>query len=285
MRLAPVILAGALSATVASAIDPLIAQAVAQVTTDPSALDALRKPSPPARRHHVPRRRAPARHPAEAAPETAKPETAKAETAKPGATKPETAKPEATKPRIAEPPAKPPAEPPRPAQPGKPAVPAIPPAILALPPPIQVPTAHPPPLPTAPVANDAPGDATAIPGGVRITFGEGRADLNPATEAVIRDFGQSQVAKPDQPITVYAYAAGSREDPSTPRRLSLERALAARAVLIHAGIPSPRIYPRALGATGGTGEPDRVDVVAGAPAPTEPDAPTPQPAVPPEPRP
>ena len=63
-----------------------------------------------------------------------------------------------------------------------------------------------------------------------------------------------------------ATAAGSADDPSTPRRLSLSRALAARAVLITEGIASTRIYVRALGASGPPdGPPDRVDVSAGLP--------------------
>ena len=67
----------------------------------------------------------------------------------------------------------------------------------------------------------------------------------------------------DQPIgiDVVATAAGSADDPSTPRRLSLSRALAVRAVLINEGIPSTRIYPRALGPNIGDGPPDRVDVI------------------------
>ena len=40
------------------------------------------------------------------------------------------------------------------------------------------------------------------------------------------------------------------------------RALAARAVLISEGIPSARIYVRALGAAGGDGPADRVDVTS-----------------------
>ena len=61
-----------------------------------------------------------------------------------------------------------------------------------------------------------------------------------------------------------AYAAGSAEDPSTPRRLSLARALAARAVLLHEGVASTRIYVRALGASGSGAAglpPDRVEVM------------------------
>ena len=102
---------------------------------------------------------------------------------------------------------------------------------------------------------------------MRITFGAERADLNPATVKTLRDFAEQQVDQSLTSINIYAYAAGSPDDPSTPRRLSLERALAARAVLMAAGIPSPRIYPRALGPLGGDALPDRVDVVAGASTP------------------
>ena len=69
-----------------------------------------------------------------------------------------------------------------------------------------------------------------------------------------------------------AYAAGSPEDPSTPRRLSLARALAARAVLINEGIASTRIYVRALGSAADDGPADRVDLSAAPPAPSTPAA-------------
>ena len=57
-----------------------------------------------------------------------------------------------------------------------------------------------------------------------------------------------------------AYAAGTPEDPSTARRLSLSRALAVRSALMADGVTSARIYVRALGATGGDEAPDRVDL-------------------------
>ncbi|MDP9095036.1 MAG: hypothetical protein M3N26_00535 [Pseudomonadota bacterium] len=148
----------------------------------------------------------------------------------------------------------------------KPAIPVSPPAILALPPPVAVPLAHPAPPPVVPLADDAPGTAMAIPNGLRVSFGTDRADLSPATAAALTQFADGLVAQPTASINLFAYAAGSPDDPSTPRRLSLQRALAARAVLMKAGIPSPRIYPRALGPAGGS-EPDRVDVVTGSPTP------------------
>ena len=78
-----------------------------------------------------------------------------------------------------------------------------------------------------------------------------------------------------------ATAAGAAEDPSTPRRLSLSRALAARGVLIAEGIASPRIYVKSLGASAaaiGDAPPDRVDLVVAAPPPPPTPAPAPTPA-------
>jgi len=70
-------------------------------------------------------------------------------------------------------------------------------------------------------------------------------------------------------FNVVAYAAGTPEDPSTARRLSLARALAVRSALIADGIASARIYVRALGAVAGDSEPDRVDLaVLGGNAPS-----------------
>ena len=198
--------------------------AMAQVNQ--GALDALTAPKPAPR---------PAPRPAQPRPTEARP-----------------AEPRATAPRQA---AKPPT------LPLPPAVPTVPPAIAALPPPIVVPVAKPQPPPIVPVAADAPGEAASVTGGVRATFGADRSDLNPATEEAIRTFARG-MKEGTAAINVLAYAAGSANDPSTPRRLSLARALAARAVLINEGIISTRIYVRALGVAGGEGPPNRVDVTA-----------------------
>ncbi len=146
-----------------------------------------------------------------------------------------------------------------------PAVPEAPPAIAALPPPVSVPVARPQPAPAIPVTADAPGEAARVQGGVRATFGADRSDLNPATEDALRTFARRVKGHETAAINVLAYAAGSANDPSTPRRLSLARALAARAVLMNEGIASTRIYVRALGMAGGDGPPDRVDVTSDIP--------------------
>lgn len=208
----------------------LAVPAAAQVTMDNNALNALGKPTA---HHH---RRPPVRHPAPVsrAPAVTHPAPREAEPSHPAAV----------------------------VAPPMPAVPTTPPAILALPPPIEVPVATPAPPPPIPVAADAPGEASAIQNGVRVTFGRERADLNPETVAALQKFAEGVRGERQTSVVISAYAAGSATDPSAPRRLALERALAARAVLLHAGIASPRIYPRTVGPSGDA-IPDRVDVVAG----------------------
>lgn len=171
--------------------------------------------------------------------------------------------------------ARPAPAPPVPPAPKPPAVPVAPPEIAAIPPAVAVPVQRPPEPPPVPVAADAPGETSPLPGGLRTTFGPGRSDLNADTEAAIRSFARP-LRDTAQPVQVTAFAAGAPEDPSTPRRLSLARALAARAVLINEGIASTRIYVRALGATGGDGPADRVDLST-APAAATPVATTPAP--------
>ena len=153
----------------------------------------------------------------------------------------------------------------------KPAAPRPPPVAVAPapPPPAAIAasvTAPPKPVPAIPipVLADAIGDASPIPGGVRVTFGPDKSDLNPSTEAALRNLARTLGGNPTVTFNVHAYANGLPDDPSTPRRLSLSRALAVRAVLMSEGVVSTRIYVRALGATALAGQPDgppdRVDV-------------------------
>lgn len=199
-----------------------------------SALDALTPPHPAAR------------------PAPAHPTTPHATApARPQASKPPTNTNAATARQTVPVPPKPP-----------PAVPVAPPAIAAIPPAVAVPVAKPPPPTSPPVAADAPGEPTPIPGGVRVTFGPDRADLNSATLQSLRDFARTMRGNEQETVNVIATAAGTADDPSTPRRLSLARALAARSVLINEGIASTRIYVRALGTNGPEGPADRVDLIA-----------------------
>jgi outer membrane protein OmpA-like peptidoglycan-associated protein len=238
---------------------------MAQVSVNPGALDQL-SPSPPAT--HGEHKAAP-HHPVHRAP---------AHTAHPGHATHTTHPVEHPEPAKHAPP--PPA--PEASLPPVRLAPAPPPAAV-LPPPVVAPQPRPAPVQLAPVVPDAVGQATQIPGGLRVTFGPGKADLNPQTDAALLAFAHTIAADPSATVNVYAYAAGTPDDPSTPRRLSLSRALAARAVLINQGIASARIYPRALGATPSDGPPDRVDVtqVGIAPPVTPPNPSPPPPTAPP----
>jgi outer membrane protein OmpA-like peptidoglycan-associated protein len=220
--------------------------ASAQVTTDEHALDALKAPAGPAPKPeaHEPRSEAskpkPERHepaPAHARPHR-RPERAHAAPVAPPAS--------AAK-RLGPPPTVPPAPPPN--------------AVLA-PPPFVMPSHAPPPPPPVPVRADAPGTATPINSGTQITFGKDGSDLNPATLAALHTIADAALANPAMIVSITAWAPGTPDDPSTPRRLSLDRALAARAVLINAGIVSSRIRAVAKGTTDiGKDPPDRADVV------------------------
>ena len=151
-------------------------------------------------------------------------------------------------------------------------VPAAPPAnpVIA-PPPIVLPTHPPPPPPPVPVKPNAQGKVTAMQDGMLITFGAGQSDLNPTTLAAIKAIAPEALANPAMIIGITAWAPGTKDDPSTPRRLSLDRALAARAVLINAGIPSERIRAIAKGMNDiGDASPDRVEIVKILPPPSKP---------------
>ncbi len=157
---------------------------------------------------------------------------------------------------------------------------APPPAVL--PPPVEAPRPAPPPPSPVPILDDAEGTFAPLQGGVRITFGAGKSDLNPTTANALREIAREVVADPNTDLNVFAFAAGAADDPSTSRRLSLSRALAARALLISEGIVSTRIYVRALGVATGDGPTDRVDLLrAGVAAPVTVPSTPPAPAVPP----
>jgi outer membrane protein OmpA-like peptidoglycan-associated protein len=245
--------------------------AVAQVTVNPKALEPLggapAQPSSSATSHRVSHAHHGAHHAhakarASAPVATAKPAAPRAEA--PGKPASATAAP------------KPPASAAEKAAPNTgarslvhqpPVVPEAPPPVATLAPLEPPPPPHPaPPAQPVPVVAGAPGDVQSIRNGVRVTFGPDSADFNPQTDAALQELAQRAAARPDATVTVTAYAAGPPDDPSTPRRLSLSRALAARQVLLQKGVGSTHIYVRALGANAGEGPADRVDVTLNLPA-------------------
>jgi outer membrane protein OmpA-like peptidoglycan-associated protein len=234
--------------------------ALAQVTVDLHALDALPGAKPAGKEHAV---QHPTPKPAQrrvASKPTPPPEpttetpaaTPSVATASPA---PTTAPATATPATVTPPPATLPTAPP----------PTV--ALAPVTPPPQVAQAAPPP---PPITDSAASEATNTGSGLRVTFGAGDANLSPASAAAIKTVVQSAPGGGSTSFNVVAYAAGAPEDPSTARRLSLSRALAVRSALIADGVDSSRIYVRALGAAGGAEAPDRVDLAVmggNAPAP------------------
>ncbi len=228
----------------------LASPALAQVSVNQGALDQLH-PAAPAARPAAPPATATATPPGTARP---RPAARPAPRSTPHPTTPAAARPGT------------PVKPPRfgPSHPVT-IAPAAPPAAVLQPPPPPPPVPAQPAPPPVPVVTNAVGEVSPLPNGVRVTFGGGKADLNAATLQAIQALARTLRDKPGADITLYAYAAGVPDDPSTPRRLSLSRALAVRAVLISEGIASTRIYPRALGAPA-DGPADRLDATSGPPA-------------------
>jgi outer membrane protein OmpA-like peptidoglycan-associated protein len=139
------------------------------------------------------------------------------------------------------PPAKPPsqtvaiaASPPPPA-----AIPSVPANAPPAPPPIATP-------PSTPAVSAHPVTAS-------ITFSPNQTTLPLSATHNLTALGKQAAASPTATINVLAYAPADAHDPSVARRLSLDRALAIRSVLIAAGVPSSRIYLRALGASAPAG--------------------------------
>lgn len=141
-------------------------------------------------------------------------------------------------------------------------------AITPIAPPAPPPGAQPPPPP--PISDKATTAAAPTTTGLRLTFAPGASDLSPESSTSIKQLTQTAPPGDETTFNVLAYTPGKPDDPSTARRVSLSRAMAVRSALVADGVPSARIFVRALGEQYGDGPPDRVDVsVTGANAPAE----------------
>jgi outer membrane protein OmpA-like peptidoglycan-associated protein len=147
---------------------------------------------------------------------------------------------------------------------------AAPPAPAAPVPAVDIPAAPPPgptpaPTQTASLPPAAAASKAAL-ANLRLPFAADQTDLSKESVAAIEGMLRTAYAGGPPAFTVIAYAAGTADDPSSARRLSLARAMAARTELMNQGVPSRRITVRALGSQAAGGPPDRVDISA---APSE----------------
>jgi len=111
--------------------------------------------------------------------------------------------------------------------------------------------------PSAPLADAAPAaDAAAAEA---LLFEPGSIEIPGQAAEQLRALA-GNLQNGDDRVQLKSHAGGS-EDAAKARRLSLKRALAARAVLIEAGIDATRIDVRALGPAEDGGPPDRIDMV------------------------
>lgn len=121
------------------------------------------------------------------------------------------------------------------------------------------PPAGSPPPPPPPISDKSATTAAPTTAGLRLTFATGESNLSPESTASIKQL--TEAAPPGETtFNVLAYAPGKTDDPSTARRVSLSRAMAVRSALVADGVPSARIFVRALGEQYGDGPPDRVDI-------------------------
>jgi outer membrane protein OmpA-like peptidoglycan-associated protein len=110
--------------------------------------------------------------------------------------------------------------------------------------------------------------ASAIPSESRgdkalsLNFGSGSADLGADSKGDLNKIVDALKKNGDLRIQLIAYAAGSEDQASQARRLSLSRALAVRSYLFDQGVSASRMDVRALGnKVEGGGPADRVDIV------------------------
>jgi outer membrane protein OmpA-like peptidoglycan-associated protein len=130
------------------------------------------------------------------------------------------------------------------------------------------PPAGSPPPPPPPVSEKAATTAAPTTAGLRLTFAPEQSDLSPASIDSVKQLTASVPRGDETTFNVQAYAPGKPDDPSTARRISLSRAMAVRSALVAEGVPSARIFVRALGEQYGDGPPDRVDIGVNAPSST-----------------
>jgi outer membrane protein OmpA-like peptidoglycan-associated protein len=95
---------------------------------------------------------------------------------------------------------------------------------------------------------------------MRIQFNSGEAALPESAKQPLIELASRLANAPELRLEIRSYAEGTDETASQSRRLSLDRALAVRRVLIEGGVRSTRIDVRALGNRTEAGPADHADV-------------------------
>jgi outer membrane protein OmpA-like peptidoglycan-associated protein len=101
----------------------------------------------------------------------------------------------------------------------------------------------------------------AAPKAEVVSYASGGSAVPEAALWMLKEMSSKMAADSNLRVQLFSYASDAEKNVSRSRRLSLERAVAVRKVLIDNGLDSTRIEVRALGDQNPGGEPDRVDVV------------------------
>ena len=115
----------------------------------------------------------------------------------------------------------------------------------------------------AQVAAIEPAQPTEAPtdGNLRIVFEPTSAEIGPRGDSLISGLSQRLTRDESLRLQIRAYAGGTPESAQQARRLSLDRALAVRLLLIERGVRGTRIDIRALGNNAEDDPRDRVDIL------------------------
>jgi outer membrane protein OmpA-like peptidoglycan-associated protein len=108
--------------------------------------------------------------------------------------------------------------------------------------------------PSAPTEN--------VAASLTIPFAAGVTDIDVGSQGTVKDLAQRMSSDKSLRVQLMAYATDPDKNTSKARRLSLDRAVAIRNMLIESGVERTRIEVRALGDQGEGGNLDRVDAVA-----------------------
>ncbi len=107
----------------------------------------------------------------------------------------------------------------------------------------------------------APAETPSPPDEFTISYGVGNSDVPDSANDDLRLLAARMVKNTDLRVEFIAFASDAEDSVSRSRRLSLERAVNVRKMLLDSGVDSSRVNLRALGEQSGDGAPDRIDVI------------------------
>ncbi len=107
----------------------------------------------------------------------------------------------------------------------------------------------------------APAKSTSDNVSLSIAYGANETDVPASVQGKLKELAQKLISDKKLTVSVISYAAGTEDQASIARRVSLSRALAVRAFIIDLGVDNLRINVQAQGNKNPSGNPERTDIV------------------------